>query len=226
MKSNIFLRVIIGVSILFWSFCVQATPVAKQDALKFANTIGKELVTDFQEKNLTKRYQKLDEVLIKHVDMEYIAKFVIGKYWRIMTPKQQQRYIEIFKRYGMAYYKTLPLDFASSLTYKVVNAEIDGKFTNVAAEVSFNLNSQPQKMGLIFRIHESGGIIKAVDVKVAESSMLLVYRNKIYQMIAEDDEEIDWFLEDLEDTTSSWEESLKESSPKPQKSLEIGKENL
>ena len=221
MKSNIFLRLIIVLTLLFCTTNLQAAPIASQDALNFANTIGKELIMDFQEQNLAKRYEKLDNLLVKHIDIDYIAKFVIGKYWRNMTTEQQQKYIDIFKRYGLAYYKTLPLDFAASLTYEVIKAETDGKFTNVSTIVHFDINNQHQEMALIFRLHESGGIIKAVDVKIAESSMLLAYRSKFYEMIAQNDEEIDWFLEDLEDITNSWENSLKENATNKQKSLEI-----
>ncbi len=226
MKSNIFLRLIIVIILLFYPKYVLANPIATQDALNFANTIGKELLMDFQEPDLAKRYEHLDSLLTKHIDIEYIAKFVIGKYWRNMTSEQQQKYIDIFKRYGLAYYKTLPLDFASSLTYEVIKAETDGKFTNVSAIVHFNINDQPQNLALVFRLHESTGIIKAVDVKVAESSMLLTYRSKFYEMIAQNDEEIEWFLEDLEDITRSWENSLNENALNDQKSLEIKQENL
>lgn len=211
MKSNIFLQVIISLSILLNAWQATAAPIAKQDALEFANIRGEELLLSFQEPNLSIRYQKLDALFNKYIDVDYIAKFVVGKYWRIMTAEQREKYLSIFRRYGLAYYKTLPLDFAFNLTYKVLGAESDGKFTNVSALVHLNTQSErPQDVNLMFRLHESGGIIKAVDVKIAESSMLLAYRSKFYEMIAKNEEEIDWFLEDLEDTTVAWEESLKQ----------------
>ena len=42
--------------------------------------------------------------------------------------------------------------------------------------------------------------------------MLLAYRSKFYEMIAKNEEEIDWFLEDLEDITRSYELSLQENA--------------
>lgn len=226
MKSNIFLSVIIVLSLLFYPIFAQASPVTKQDAMVFANNTGKKLLMSFQEKDLEKRYQNLDDILVKRIDIDYIGKFVIGKYWRTMTKEQQQKYMDIFKRYGLAYYKTLPLEFASTLSYEVKNAEIDGKFTNIFTVVHFKLNEQPQDLSLVFRVHEADGIIKVVDVKIAESSMLLAYRSKFYKMISKNEEEIDWFLEDLEDITLSWEKSLSENLSSYQKYLEIEQENL
>ena len=40
------------------------------------------------------------------------------------------------------------------------------------------------------------------DLKIGESSLLIAYRERFYKMIHQDnDDEIDWFLEDLESIT-------------------------
>lgn len=213
MKSNIFLKVIIFCCFFVGIQNSLASPISREDALSFAKTKGEELLLSFQEPDLNKRYQLLDDLFIRYVDVDYISKFVIGKYWRTMTKEQQESYRQIFNRYCLAYYKTLPLDFASKINYEVIDAAIDGNFTAISAVVHINNNPQNiQDVALVFRVHETNGTIKVVDVKIAESSMLLVYRSKFYQMITQDEEEIDWFLEDLEDTTRSWEESLKQKS--------------
>ena len=145
----------------------------------------------------------------------------MGKYWRQMNEEQKQAYQKLFLRYGLAYYKTLPLDYARHVKYEIKNAEVDGNFTNVVTNVKVNLGEEKQVITLVFRLHKVDGKIKAVDVKVAESSLLLAYRGKFYEMIAQDDGEIDWFLEDLGDITASMELNLREKAVNQQKSLEI-----
>ena len=46
-------------------------------------------------------------------------------------------------------------------------------------------------------------MIKIVDIKLAETSMILVYRNKFYEMLRQNDGDIEWFLEDLNDLSNS-----------------------
>jgi hypothetical protein len=75
-------------------------------------------------------------------------------------------------------------------------------------------------------LHKVDNVIKAVDVKVAESSLLLSYRSKFYEMIAQNDGEIDWFLEDLGDLTSTLEKSLEQNVSTQQKSLEFGDKTI
>ena len=222
MKSNKILQVIIGLMLIFGTGSVRAQELSEAEALQFASTKGEELLMSFQEPDLAKRYQKLDELFLNYIDVDYVSRFVVGKYWRQMTDEQRVRYRKIFIKYGLSYYKTLPLDYAKKLTYQIKGAEKDGQFVNVSTIVQVDLGEQEkQNVVLIFRLHKTGNIIKAVDVKVAESSLLLAYRSKFYEMIAQSDNEIEWFLEDLGDLAESMARSLDEQAKKKKKSLEF-----
>ena len=59
---------------------------------------------------------------------------------------------------------------------------------------------QAQIIMVSFRIRENNGNWQIIDLKFAESSLLLSYRNRFYEMINNVDGEIDWFLEDLENS--------------------------
>ncbi len=227
MKSNIFLQVIISCLVWLAIIPARAETLSTTEAIDFASTKGEELLMTFQEPDLTKRYQKLDEMFLTYIDIDYVSRFVVGKYWPQMSDEQKQRYRDIFIKYGLSYYKTLPLDYAKNLTYEIKGAEEDNKFVNVATNVHVTLSEQEgQDVTLIFRLHKVGGMVKAVDVKVAESSLLLAYRSKFYEMIAQSDGEIEWFLEDLGDLAASMEKSLKEEALKQQNSLEFETESI
>ena len=210
MKSNLFLRVIsvlLSFSVLFSFRPALAAPqaVSPQQAQAWAEQNGRLLLDAFREPDIAKRYAELDRLLLEYVDLSYIGKFVVGKYWRTMTPEQQEAYQALFRRYALALYKTFPLDFADSLSYEVGPAYEESGFTIVNATVHVRLSRQkpPQDFLLQFRLHRSGGAIRLVDIKLAESSLILSYRSKFYEIIAADDGEMSWFLEDLEAMTQS-----------------------
>ena len=211
MKSNLFLRV---VSILITLLCVNnasGAVVSSQEAQNWAKTNGEILLKTFRKPDIKVRYKELDELFNQYIDIEYIGKFVVGKYWRQMSGEQQKKYQDVFRRYAMALYKTFPLDFVDSLSYEVKDAIADGKFTNVNAIVHVKLSPDNPKQDFLlsFRLHNEGAGIKLVDIKLAESSLLLSYRGKFYQMIAELDNEIEWFIEDLETMTLGLEKKNK-----------------
>lgn len=225
MKSNLFLQVIIIAFLLLFSTISRAESLSDKEALDFASTKGKELLMSFQQPDLDKRYKELDEMFVTYIDIDYVSKFVMGKYWRRMSLEQQKEYRDIFVRYGLSFYKTLPLDYAKDLTYDIKSAEQDDNFVNVVTNVSVKIGEERQNIMLVFRLHKVGGIIKVVDVKVAESSLLLSYRSKFYEMIAQNDGEISWFLEELSDLTISMEKSLLENVANQQNSLEFDTKN-
>ena len=208
MKSNIFLHFITGCFMFFMVTSAQAMPVVEQEAINFANTKGKELIEIFQENDLEKRFAVLDDLIMKHIDIDYISKFLIGKYWRVMTDEQKDTYKKVFLRYGLALYKNMPLEYAKDIVYKIMSAKIEGNYTNVLANVKFGIGDSVQDITVTFRMHKVDNVVKLVDIKVAESSLLLSYRGKFYEMIAQAEDEIDWFLEDLADITSSMEYNL------------------
>lgn len=205
MKSNLFLRVIIAVVAIFLSASASAAPVPEAEALKWADEKGRQLLAAFQIPDLKERYAELDRLLVSYVDLDYISRFVVGKYWRSMTPEQQKTYRDIFRRYSLGLYKTFPLDFADSITYSLGTAQKDGQFTQVSASVTVTLDPSqpPQNFLLQFRLCQKDEKILLVDIKLAESSLILSYRSKFYEMIAAVDGEIEWFLEDLEALTRS-----------------------
>ncbi|MBR2923171.1 MAG: ABC transporter substrate-binding protein [Alphaproteobacteria bacterium] len=221
MKSNIFLHFITGCVMFLLIGNLHAKPISNEEAVSFAETKGKELLDVFQEDDLKKRYETLDKMVMEYVDIEHISRFVIGKYWRVMTPEQKQKYEKVFTRYGLALYKTLPLEYAKDIKYEIMSTNSDDKYTNVLANVKFMLNKELQEVTVSFRLHKVNDKIKIVDVKVAESSLLLSYRGKFYEMIAQSDGEIDWFLEDFADMTVSIEQNLLQKANDQQKSLEI-----
>ncbi len=209
MKSNFFLRVIIVLLGIMTIFPAQAENISAEQAQIWANDNGRLLLETFREPDIQTRYKKLDELFIRFVDMEYVSKFVMGRYWRQMTVEQQERYRQLFKRYALATYKSFPLDFAANLSYKVGNAIVENGFTTVSAVITVTLDPStgPQEFLLQFRLHKNKGQIQLVDIKLAESSLILSFRSKITSQISELENEIEWFLEDFEMSTAALEQS-------------------
>lgn len=207
MKSNYFLQLIIFCVLLLLAAPVQAANLSEKEAQEFAETRGRELLKTFSEKDASIKHKKLDEIFINYIDLEYISKFVVGKYWRQMTPEQQVKYQDLFKRYSMSIYKGFPLSFDNGLDFVISGTVREGEYVLVHTNIDYNSgDGQNSQFLLEFRMHKKNGKIMLTDIKVAESSLILSYRNRFYQMIKESDEEMEWFLEDFELLTTSSEQ--------------------
>ena len=98
MKSNKFLQVITGCVMLVAAGVCRAEDVTVEEARRFAATKGEELLMSFQEPDLVERYRQLDALFMTYIDIDYVSRFVVGRYWRQMTAEQQKRYRDLFVR--------------------------------------------------------------------------------------------------------------------------------
>lgn len=210
MKSNYFLRLITLFVCLTCALPAFADPLSEEEARVFGETKGRELLNTFAEKDLAVKYRKLDDLFLNYVDLDYISRFVVGKYWRRMTPEQQKKYQELFTRYALNTYKGFPLDFADNLDFEITGTRRDGQYVLVQTGIDYRgMDGNMTTVLVEFRVHKKDGRIMLTDIKVAESSLILSYRNRFYQMIAEVDEEMEWFLEDFELLADSSEQYYK-----------------
>lgn len=211
MKSKQILQLIIVCFGLIGAISALAAGPSANVAKDWAQEKGNLLLNTFQVTDLSVKYKNLDELFLKYVDLPYISKFVIGKHWREMTPEQQTLYQDLFKRYALSVYKSFPLAFEKPITFSINNAEVGKDYTDVWALIDLGGNLQntetAQKINVMFRLVGKGNNIKIIDIKLAESSLILSYRNRFYQMVAGVDGDMEWFLEDLENSVISTEKT-------------------
>ena len=209
MKSKKYLQLIILCLLVSFSVVLPAKAMTRETAVRWAEDKGNLLLSTFQEKDLAVKYQKLDELFLQYVDLDYIGRFVVGKYWRQMNEDQRQRYQEIFKRYALGTYKSFPLTFDTKITFDITNAVVSPQYTDVYAFIDLGVkdeNGVPKRFNVMFRLTEKEGREpRLIDIKLAESSLILSYRNRFYEMIAASEDDIEWFLEDLATVTESTE---------------------
>lgn len=216
MKSNLFLRVIIFLFCMHISTPVLAEVVPQQEAQQWVESKGRQLLETFGEKDITKKYAALDQMMLDYIDLDYVSKFVMGRYWRQMSAEQRSSYQKIFKRYALSIYKSFPLDFdTSKIDFEVTKVIPSHNKTNVKTKINFAKNQTQEQAPLSevsvdFVISKSNNVIRIIDLKLGESSLILSYRSRFYEMIAQDDDDVEWFLEDLSDITEAAERTVEE----------------
>ncbi len=215
MKSKIFLRLITALFVFFGVLKqTAAAPVPEEEAVTWANATGYALIEALGNQDMEQKYAVLDKMFQDDVDTDYVARFVIGRYWRAMTSEQQQAYLKLFQRYVLSLYKNYPLNFETEgIDFVITDARINGDYTDVFCNVKLPENMSSENLNSVtleFKITQSNGRIKIVDLKIGESSLLLTYRTRFYTMIKDVDEDMGWFLEDLTTLTVSNENNAEE----------------
>ena len=207
MKIKYFLQLITLFLFILVGTPVLADSLTSDEARNWAQNKGNELLSILTSPESNEKYEKLDNILLSDVDLEHAARFTVGKYWRQMTEVQQVRYVEVFKKYIMTIYRTYPLDISEgNVSFTIDRIISEKKHANIYATVyikSVEQNVDQSSQGginVIFVVSKNNNRIQLKDLKIAESSLLMSYRERFYKMIHEDnDDEIDWFITDLEE---------------------------
>ena len=206
MKRNHFLQLIILCFAILISAPLRAAPIDDKTAADWVREKGGILLNTFNEKDLSVKYRQLDTLFLKYVDLDYVGKFVLGKYWKNLNKEQQKRYISLFKRYALSLYKGFPLNFDNRLSFKVNNVDGRANYTDVWTSITLapkEKESAETSVTVAFRLQQTEKEIKIIDITLGESSLILSYRSRFYQMMQEADSDPEWFLEDLETITKS-----------------------
>lgn len=208
MKSKSFLQlVILSLFICLTSFDVRADyqSVLSAEAVVWANEIGQNLIETLSDKDVEKKYAKLDVLIEENIDIDYIAKFVMGSNWRKMTKEQRERYIPLFHKYAKSLYRSFNVDFdKNNINFSVNTTVEENYYTLVYANIKVNSKETGNlDVTVEFRIHKNNGRIMVTDLKIADVSFAIIFRNRFAENIKNNDGEIEWFLEDLEDLANS-----------------------
>lgn len=198
----------------FLSFVAFAAPVSANKAKDFINQTGYRLIEALGNPNLEEKYAVLDDMFQKNVDIPYLARFVMGKYWKQMTEEQKQTYIALFPRYVIGVYKSYPLNFGTEgLNFEILSTIPSGNYTDVFCRIDLPESLKTEKVPNIdvsFKLEEVQHQPKIIDLKIGESSLLVSYRKRFYEMIMEADEDMSWFLEDFAALTESAERNAED----------------
>jgi phospholipid transport system substrate-binding protein len=191
-----------------------AAPVQENIAKDWVNDTGRKLIDTLSNSNIEEKYMGLENIFNEDIDTNYMARFVIGKYWRLMNDEQQERYLSLFDRYAISLYKNYPLNFdTTGLDFEVVSVNQNQKFTDVTCSITLPEQFATETMKNInvkFKLSQENNKTKIVDLILGQSSLLQTYRNRFYNNIKELDEEMEWFLEDFHDMVLSSEKTAQE----------------
>src|SRR6187431_2781621 len=101
-------------------------PAAAQDARTFVQTLGQQAiqvlgphVPDAQ------RLARFRELFHADFDLPGIGQFVLGRYWRVATPQEQQEFLSLFQEYIVRAYSARLAAYAGE-PFRVLGARGNG----------------------------------------------------------------------------------------------------
>jgi len=138
------------------------------------------------------RVQRFRELFSTDFDLPRIGRFVLGRYWRVATPEQQEQFLGLLREYLAQAYAGRLAEYAGE-KFQAVNAQAQGDETVVSSEITRNNGG---KIRVEWHLVNSGGW-KIVDAFVAGVSMAVTERDEFASVIQQGGGNIQYLLDRL-----------------------------
>ncbi|MDX2094919.1 MAG: ABC transporter substrate-binding protein [Alphaproteobacteria bacterium] len=127
----------------------------------------------------SEKQQKIEALFSDKVDIDFIAKFVLGPSWRTATAQQQADYVGAYKPFILKNYSGRLTKY-SGQTYTLKSARGEG---DVAYVTMLILDPNGENITLEYRLRDANGAFKIVDITVEGVSLLNTQRSEFKSVI-------------------------------------------
>ena len=163
-------------------------------AKQFVDDLASQVLTIVRDKAVPKedKTRKIETLFTDKVDIDFVAKFALGKHWREATPQQRTGYVAAYKPFILKNYAGR-LTRYSGQTYTLKNARNEGDVSVVIMDIN---DPNGQNVTVEYRMRDAGaGRFKVVDIIVEGVSLLTTQRSEFDAMV--DQKGIDGLIEAL-----------------------------
>ncbi|HSV28949.1 MAG TPA: ABC transporter substrate-binding protein [Candidatus Omnitrophota bacterium] len=148
----------------------------RQDARAFIMNLADTAMNTVAIKSIddAERNRRFRTLFVNTFDLPEIGKMVLGRYWRIATPEQQQEFLRLFEEVQVLTWAKRFNDYSGE-TLEIVAVNPEGE-TNVAID-SLIHRSKQDPLQVAWLLRKTDGSFRVLDIKVEGASMALTYRS-------------------------------------------------
>ncbi len=123
----------------------------------------------------------VEEVLVPHVDLEVVSRWVLGKYWRTASPEQRIRFAREFKDMLIRFYSSALLEYADfKFRFHTPKMKKGARRVLVRSEV-MRIGGPPHSVN--YSLIRRDGQWKVYDVTIDGVSVVTTYRSSFAEEI-------------------------------------------
>ena len=164
--------------------------MAQGDPVAFINQLGTQAIQVLG-KNVApaERLQRFRQLFASDFDIPGIGQFVLGRYWRVATPQEQQDFLKLLNEYLAQAYSARLAEYAGE-PFRAIGAKPDGDETIVASEIT---RTDGNKIRIDWHLVDRGGW-KITDAYVAGVSMKVTQRDEFASVIQQGGGQVSYLI--------------------------------
>ncbi|GGF17124.1 hypothetical protein GCM10011611_23600 [Aliidongia dinghuensis] len=155
---------------------------AADEPATFIQGLGDQTIQILQNKQmgLKEREAAFNKLFTDGFDVAYIGRFVLGRYWNVATPAQQQEYLKLFSTYVVAVYANRFSQYSGE-KFTVGASQSNPEGASVSSQIVRPNGGPP--INITWKVQKQGGNFKIVDVVAENLSMTVTQRAEFSSVI-------------------------------------------
>jgi phospholipid transport system substrate-binding protein len=188
--------------IVFFAVMLSVINVAKADidkdkAIAMIDNLTQKGVEEIINSNASQeeKIRIFRKLFTENLDLDFIGKYVLGRYWRTATPAQKKEFITLYKEFNVQTWSKRFDEFKGKhFTPAGVSSanNPDQIFVNTTVPME---NAAP--VSVKWRVYERGGEMKVIDIIIENVSLAQTARNEYTSFIAKSPDGVAGLLENL-----------------------------
>lgn len=178
-------------------FAQNADAATSADAKTYINKLGNNALSIISNAKLNKaqKQDKLNVLFSESVDIPWVARFVMGRFWRQATETQKTAYVREYRKFLIKHYTSRFADYTGgSFNITGVKDDGDNEFTVNMQLLGDKKNSEPVLVD--YRVRADGSAFKIFDVNVEGVSLITTQREEFSSVISQ--HSIDYLIAQLQ----------------------------
>lgn len=169
-------------------------------AQEFIDKVARDAISFISDEDLSKeeKIKEFEKLLSANFDMETIARFSLGRYWRQASEQQLEEYTALFKKMVLQVYSKRFNEY-NGQTLRVNGSQATGKRDVIVN--SFIDNGDNSKILIQWRVRQTEDGFKIVDIIVEGVSMVITQRSDFASVMQRGGGNVDVLINRLRERT-------------------------
>lgn len=192
--------VFIAACIFVLRIVLPAGPAAAADPAAIIADLGSEALKALKNADPNQRVARFRELFQRDFDVSGVSRFVLGRYWRLATPQQQEEFEKLFINYVAFVYANRLAEYSGD-TLRVLGTRPAPDGQLVSSEIIRASGQPPARVDWL--LTPQNGSYKIDDVRVDGVSMAVTQRSEFASVIQRDGGQIQGLISALRQKTEA-----------------------
>ncbi len=148
---------------------------------------------------LVAKQNALQSIIDRNVDVDDVARFCLGRFWRTASPPQQQEYLQLFHRVLMLNITSKVSDYRGVTV--AVGRSVPREGDTAVSSVVTRPNDSPTRVDWI--VNSASGSPKVVDIVAEGTSLRLTQRSDYASYLSRNGNNVQALIEAMRNQTGS-----------------------